>query len=181
MLNRICWCTKCWIAKLVPLYCNQRGRSRGRSEPIPICWLPGWTLNPAGIRKSGMHCGKYGCESTNVCWWYMCSAPVLVGCNVFWIFVVTIVEFALHPQHEASCDSEIQTGKDFKNKSGKQLQNSPTTSLNSEGKEETLECLKSWTELKKNEDGHWICKHLIYKDVVLCIYLNYRIFTLRLQ
>jgi len=53
--------------------------------------------------------------------------------------------------------------------------------LNSEGKEETLECLKSWTELKKNEDGYWICKHLIYKNVVLCIYLNYRIFTLRLQ
>ena len=24
------------------------------------------------------------------------------------------VEFGLHPQHEASCDSEIQTGKDFK-------------------------------------------------------------------
>ena len=67
------------------------------------------------------------------------------------------VEFALHPQHEASCDSEIQTGKDFKNKFRKQLESSPTTSLNSEGKEETLGCLKSWTELKKNEDGHWIC------------------------
>ena len=48
------------------------------------------------------------------------------------------VEFALHPQHEASCDSEIQTGKDFKNKFRKQLESSPTTSLNSEGKEETL-------------------------------------------
>jgi len=53
------------------------------------------------------------------------------------------VEFALHPQHEASCDSEIQTGKDSKNKFRKQLESSPTTSLNSEGKEETLECLKS--------------------------------------
>jgi len=56
---------------------------------------------------------------------------------------VTVVEFALHSQHEASCDSEIQTGKDFKNKFRKQLESSPTTSLNSEGKEETLECLKS--------------------------------------
>jgi len=55
----------------------------------------------------------------------------------------TIVEFALHPQHEASCDSEIQTGQDFKSKFRKQLESSPTTSLNSEGKEETLECLKS--------------------------------------
>jgi len=53
------------------------------------------------------------------------------------------VEFALHPQHETSCDSEIQTKKDFKSKFIKQLGNSPTTSLNSEGKEETLECLKS--------------------------------------
>jgi len=53
------------------------------------------------------------------------------------------VEFALHPQHEASCDSEIQTGKDFKNKFRKQLERSPKTSLNSEGKEETSECLKS--------------------------------------
>jgi len=26
----------------------------------------------------------------------------------------TSVEFALHSQHEASCDSEIQTGKDSK-------------------------------------------------------------------
>jgi len=55
----------------------------------------------------------------------------------------TPVEFALHPQHEASCDSEIQTVKDFKNKFRKQLESSPTTSVNSEGKEETLECLKS--------------------------------------
>ena len=68
-----------------------------------------------------------------------------------------------------------------KNKFQKQLESWPTISLNSEGKEETLDCLRSWTELKKNEEGHWICKHLIYKDVVLCIYLNYRIFTLRLQ
>jgi len=108
------------------------------------------------------------------------------NCMVVLLFQIlylreTIVEFALHPQHEASCDSEIQTGQDFKSKFRKQLESSPTTSLNSEGKEETLECLKSWTELKKNEDGHWICKHLIYKDVVMCIYFNYRIFTLRLQ
>ena len=25
----------------------------------------------------------------------------------------------------------------------------------------------------KNEDGHWICKHLVYKNIVLCICLNY--------
>jgi len=46
----------------------------------------------------------------------------------------------------------------LKSKFRKQLGSSPTTSLNSEGKEETLECLKSWTKPKKNEDGHWICK-----------------------
>ena len=50
--------------------------------------------------------------------------------------------FALHPQHETSCDSEIQTKKDFTSKFRKQLGSSPTTPLNSEGKEETLECLK---------------------------------------
>ena len=45
-----------------------------------------------------MHCGKYGCESSNVCWWYMCvqqkrtqRTTVLVGCNVFWIFVATML------------------------------------------------------------------------------------------
>ena len=54
-----------------------------------------------------------------------------------------VVEFPVHPQHETSCDSEIQTKKDFKSKFRKQLESSPTTSLNSEGKEETLECLKS--------------------------------------
>jgi len=53
------------------------------------------------------------------------------------------VEFALHPQHGRSCDSEIQTKKDFKSKFRKQLGSSPTTSLNSVGKEEILECLKS--------------------------------------
>ena len=31
------------------------------------------------------------------------------------------VEFALHPQHEVSGDSEIQTGKDSKNKFRKNL------------------------------------------------------------
>jgi len=47
---------------------------------------------------------------------------------------VAAVEFALHPQHETFCDSEIQTRKDFKSKFRKQLGSSPTTSLNSEGK-----------------------------------------------
>jgi len=36
-------------------------------------------------------------------------------------------------------------------------------------------------ELKKNEDGYWICKHSINKDVVLCINFNYSSFVLRLQ
>jgi len=57
--------------------------------------------------------------------------------------IYTVRHIALHPQHETSCDSEIQTKKDFKNKFRKQLGSSSTTSLNSEGKEETLECLKS--------------------------------------
>ena len=60
---------------LIPLYCNQRGKARGSSEPILICCLPGWTLNPAGISQGGMHCGKHGCESSNVCWWYICVQP----------------------------------------------------------------------------------------------------------
>jgi len=33
----------------------------------------------------------------------------------------TTVEFVLAPQHETSCDSEIQTKKDFKSKFIKQL------------------------------------------------------------
>jgi len=60
----------------------------------------------------------------------------------------------LHPQHETSCDPETQMKKDVKSKFRKQLGSLPTTLLNSEGKEETLECLKSRTKLKKNEDGH---------------------------
>jgi len=48
----------------------------------------------------------------------------------------------LIPPHETSCDSEIQTKKDFKSMFRKQLGSSPTTPLNSDGKEETLEWLK---------------------------------------
>jgi len=57
--------------------------------------------------------------------------------------VMVNIEFALHPQHETSCHSDIQTKTDSKSKFRKQLGSSPTTSLNGEGKEETLECLKS--------------------------------------
>jgi len=38
-----------------------------------------------------MHCGKCSCESSNICWWYVCSAPGLVDPNVFWVFVVTML------------------------------------------------------------------------------------------
>jgi len=50
------------------------------------------------------------------------------------------VEFALHPQHETSRDSEIQTKEDLKSKFRNQLGSLSTTSLNSKGKEETVEC-----------------------------------------
>ena len=36
-------------------------------------------------------------------------------------FKHAVVEFALHPQHETSRDSETQTKEDFKSKSGKRL------------------------------------------------------------
>jgi len=64
---------------LIPLYCNQWDKATGSSEPILICCLPGWTLNPAGISQGRMHCGKYGCESSNVWWWYMCVHPSVNG------------------------------------------------------------------------------------------------------
>jgi len=64
----------------------------------------------------------------------------------------------------------IQTGKDFKNKFKKQLESLPTTSLNSEGKEKTLKCLKSWTELKKNEDGHWIANTWFTRSLC-CVFI----------
>ena len=34
------------------------------------------------------------------------------------------------------------------------------------------------SELKKNENGHWIYKHFEYKDVLLCIYSNYCVLIL---
>ena len=49
------------------------------------------------------------------------------------------VEFALHPQHEASCDSEIQTKKVLKRKFRKQLGRLSIISLNSKDKEEAFE------------------------------------------
>ena len=50
-----------------------------------------------------------------------------------------IVEFALHPQHETSCDSEIQRKEDLKNKFRKQPGSSSMISLNSKDKAEALE------------------------------------------
>jgi len=55
------------------------------------------------------------------------------------IHQVGYVEFALHPQHETSCDSEIQTKEDFKNKFRKQLGSLALMSLNNTDKEEALE------------------------------------------
>jgi len=50
------------------------------------------------------------------------------------------VEFALHPQHATSRDSEIQTNEDLKNKFRKQLGSLSIIPLNSQDKEEALEC-----------------------------------------
>ena len=30
-------------------------------------------------QPSGMHCGKYVCESSKVCWWYICVQPSISG------------------------------------------------------------------------------------------------------
>jgi len=49
------------------------------------------------------------------------------------------VEFALHSQHETSCDSETQTKEDFKTKFRKQLGSLELMSLNSTDKEEALD------------------------------------------
>jgi len=29
----------------------------------------------ATVSQSGLDCGKYGCESSNICWWCMCVWP----------------------------------------------------------------------------------------------------------
>jgi len=55
------------------------------------------------------------------------------------IVKLPIAEFALHHQHETSCDSETQIKKDVKSKFRKQIGSLQTTSLNSKGKEEALE------------------------------------------
>ena len=52
------------------------------------------------------------------------------------------VEFVLAPQHETSCDSEIQTKKDFKSKFIKQLGSSSITLLKNKGKKKELECIQ---------------------------------------
>ena len=50
-----------------------------------------------------------------------------------------LVEFALHPQHEASFDSEIQTKKVLKRKFRKQLGILSIRSVNSKDKEVAFE------------------------------------------
>jgi len=50
------------------------------------------------------------------------------------------VEFALHPQHATSRDSEIHTNEDLKNKFRKQPGSLSIILLNSQDKEEALEC-----------------------------------------
>jgi len=55
------------------------------------------------------------------------------------VAVLSSVESALHPQHEASRDSEMQTKEDLKSKFRKQPGSLLTTSLYSKGKEEALE------------------------------------------
>jgi len=50
------------------------------------------------------------------------------------------VEFALHPQHETSRDSEIQIKEYPKSKFRKQLGSLPIISYSSKDKEEALEC-----------------------------------------
>ena len=57
-------------------------------------------------------------------------------------FGVPFVEFVLAPQHETSCDTEIQTKKDFKSKFIKQLGSSPITSLTNKDKKKELECIQ---------------------------------------
>jgi len=54
------------------------------------------------------------------------------------VFGEVDVEFALHPQHETSCDSEIQTKEDLKSKFRKQLGSLALISLNNKDKEEAL-------------------------------------------
>jgi len=59
--------------------------------------------------------------------------------NLPWRASVGSVEFALHPQHEACCDSEIQKKKVLKRKFRKQLGRLSIISLNSQDKEEAFE------------------------------------------
>jgi len=48
------------------------------------------------------------------------------------------VEFVLAPQHETSCDSEIQTKKDFKSKFIKQLGSSLTNLIKEQRQKERI-------------------------------------------
>ena len=60
-------------------------------------------------------------------------------CNQNLLWTDIGVAFALHPQHETSCDSEIQTKEDYKRKFRKQLGSLALMSLNNTDKEEALE------------------------------------------
>jgi len=54
--------------------------------------------------------------------------------------LISSVELALHPQHEMSCNSEIQTKEDLKRKFRKQPGRLSIIALNSKDKEKALEC-----------------------------------------
>jgi len=97
------------------------------------------------------------------------------------------VELALQPQYETSCDSEIQTKEDFKSKFRKQLGSLALMSLNSTDKKRSIRIslLKvaspnglNSRRVKLEQSNNQ--RHLVYKDVVLCIYSNYRICILHM-
>jgi len=67
---------------------------------------------------------------------WLCYSPL----SPFACEMVTNVEFALHPQHETSCYSEIQTKEDLKCKFRKQLGRLSIIPLNSKDKGEPLKC-----------------------------------------
>jgi len=105
-----------------------------------ICFSNMWALCQARLAASSQRCAWTGFW---IVWNRTPAASSRIRIQVFltgfswcthrlfsWLGDMAVVEFALYPQHEASCDSQIQTGKDFKNKFRKQLESSSTTSLN---------------------------------------------------
>ena len=77
-----------------------------------------WRTLLSTMKRSG--------DSTHHC---RSPTPTLHGC----------VEFALHPQHEASCDSEIQTKKVLKRKFREQFGRLSIILLNNKDKEGAFE------------------------------------------